>query len=305
MKKRICLFAAYDKNNYIHDYVIYYLQELSKFADIYYLAECEMNESELEKIKPYTIERYAYKHGKYDFGSWQELINKIGYDKLSEYDELILANDSCFAPMFAFEKFFKDIDSDKEWDLLGIHKDYNDKSNEWYLVSYFLIMKNNIFTSELFKKFINDIKVCSNGNHDAYIYESTFTKIFIDNGYKAKSYIKEIYDVYRDWKISIVNGSPFLKTKIFKLDKINSYKWEKIVGKNTDYNIDLIKNYIKSSNLENTLKIKHIKIVIKKILRWFFEINRGGGRVRILGIYLINRKNIDTDTTIISINKRK
>ena len=32
--KRICLFAGYDSNNIIHDYVIYYLKELSTVADV-------------------------------------------------------------------------------------------------------------------------------------------------------------------------------------------------------------------------------------------------------------------------------
>ena len=37
--KRICLFAGYNGKGIIEDYAIYYIKELSKIADIYYLEE--------------------------------------------------------------------------------------------------------------------------------------------------------------------------------------------------------------------------------------------------------------------------
>ena len=124
--KRICLFAGYDKNNIIHDYVVYYLKELSTVSDVYYMADNEISDAEKSKIAPYARGGvYGFNHGKYDFGSWQELINIIGYDKLSEYDELILANDSMFGPLFPFEKYFKKMENDSEWDICGINRNYD------------------------------------------------------------------------------------------------------------------------------------------------------------------------------------
>ena len=105
--KRICLFAGYDSNNIIHDYVIYYLKELSTVADVYYMADNEISDEEKEKIAPYVKEAYGFNHKKYDFGSWQELIKIIGWEKLSEYDELILANDSVFGPLYPMEKLIE------------------------------------------------------------------------------------------------------------------------------------------------------------------------------------------------------
>ena len=37
--KRLCLFAGYDKNCIIRDYVIYYIKELSALSDVYYMAD--------------------------------------------------------------------------------------------------------------------------------------------------------------------------------------------------------------------------------------------------------------------------
>lgn len=76
--KRICLFAGYDAQDKIQDCVLYYLKELSTVSDVYYMADNNIDENEKIKLMPYVKSAHGYKHGKYDFGSWQELINNIG-----------------------------------------------------------------------------------------------------------------------------------------------------------------------------------------------------------------------------------
>ncbi len=154
--KRICLFAGFNINGIIEDYVIYYLQELSKISDIYYLADNKIMPKEFEKITPYVKGAYGYKHGKYDFGSWQELINKISWEKIAEYDELILTNDSVFGPLYDLQEFIESIEKDKEWDLCGINTAYD--FHTWHLSSYFLVFRKNGFLSETFKEHINSIE---------------------------------------------------------------------------------------------------------------------------------------------------
>ncbi len=54
---RVCLFAAYDAHGVVDDYVVDYLRELSRFADVYYLADSEMAPSELAKLDTVTKAR--------------------------------------------------------------------------------------------------------------------------------------------------------------------------------------------------------------------------------------------------------
>lgn len=296
-KKRICLFVAYDKNNYIHDYVIYYLQELSKFADIYYLAECEMNESELEKIKPHTIERYAYKHGKYDFGSWQELINKIGYEKLSKYDELILANDSCFAPIFPLENVFLKADAHKIdfWGITEGHRGYR------HLQTYFIVFKRNVFQSEIFKDFINSIIPLDKENIiDKY--EARLTHILVEAGFKCKKLLKGDIGPYQKYIDLLKLKSPFIKKITFTLK--NEYKfhqslvnYEKYFKKYSDYDISLIKKYLERENIpENYFKSKSYrkevyKYNINAFLKWLFDFSFGKRKhiIKIFGVVLYEK----------------
>lgn len=95
--RRICLFAGYDPDGIVDDCVVAFLRELSRFADIHYLADCAMSDSELDKLRPYTVSRRAYRHGAYDFGSWSALAREhVGWEAIEQHDELILANDSSY-----------------------------------------------------------------------------------------------------------------------------------------------------------------------------------------------------------------
>src|SRR5690606_29714550 len=71
--RRICLFAGYDPDGIVDDYVVAYLRELSRHADVYYLADGVMQDGELDKLRPHTLGRWACRHGAYDFGSWSVL----------------------------------------------------------------------------------------------------------------------------------------------------------------------------------------------------------------------------------------
>jgi hypothetical protein len=95
--RRVCLFAGYDNDGVVDDYVLEYLRELSRHADVYYLADGYVEPDELAKLAPYTAGAWGIAHGAYDFGSLSMLARDlVGWDVIDTYDELILANDSAF-----------------------------------------------------------------------------------------------------------------------------------------------------------------------------------------------------------------
>ena len=312
--KRICLFAGYDKNNIIHDYVVYYLKELSSVSDVYYMADNHLNKKEKDKILEYTKGVYGYHHGKYDFGSWQQLIDIVGFDNILEYDELILTNDSIFGPMYPIKKLFEEIEKDKTWDICGLnHNILTDYGKiDAYLNSYFLILKKNAFNSNIFKNIISSLKDLKNNKIDySKKYEFPFAKYFYDSGYKVKSYMGEM-GCYNEWyKPSKINKNrlfPFIKKKIFIHSSFNcsdknmqklykqskAYYYKKYVENNSfTYDVNLIKNFLKKNNIsEFKLWLYDFFQIntLKDIRRWIIQIklNKKYKIVRLLGIYFIN-----------------
>lgn len=95
--RRICLFAAHDRDGLVDDYVVTYLAELSRHADVYYLADGVLEAGQLDRLAGVTAGAWSIPHGGYDFGSFSMLARDlVGWDRIGSYDELLLANDSCF-----------------------------------------------------------------------------------------------------------------------------------------------------------------------------------------------------------------
>ena len=290
--KRICLFAGYDNKNIIHDYVVYYIKELSTVADVYYMADNKISDDEKAKITPYVKEAYGFNHKKYDFGSWQELIKIIGWEKISEYDELIIANDSVFGPLYPIKELFEKLEKDRQWDVCGINKHNLIK---WHLSSYFLVFRKNAHTSDIFKNHFSNINIESRSDHVIEKYEIPFTYKFYSNGFVTKSYVDHVGLDHSKWKDYILNGMPFIKKKVF-LDCIR-YKyidgWREFVVENTQYPLHLMEEYL--GDIESIVKKKEEKKKKKETTQNFFRINIRKNRIKIniFGKTLINyEKNV-------------
>ena len=104
--KRICLFAGNGADSVIDTALLDYLANLAQFADIYYLAASAIEDEELLKLRPWVKDAWVHPHQTLDFGSFSLLATTyLGWEFIDQYDELILANDSCylvgdFAPVF-------------------------------------------------------------------------------------------------------------------------------------------------------------------------------------------------------------
>lgn len=297
--KRICLFAGYSSKGVIEDYVLYYLQELSKISDVYYLADNKILVEELEKIKPYVKGAYGYSHGKYDFGSWQELINKISWDKIAEYDELILTNDSVFGPLCNFKDFIESLEKDKEWDLCGINTAYD--FHTWHLSSYFLIFRKNGFLSDTFKEHINSIEKEDNFKKVVEKYEIGLSRKMVEAGFSVKNAVDFKKNIYISWRNFAMSGSPLIKRKIFNDELFlicRTLGWEKFLKKYTKYDISLLYDYVNSFKSRfRIFRLLNNKIFWqyagKGIIKIAFTKERK--LIRVFGIYLLNIYNYDSN----------
>lgn len=92
--RRICLLAGYDPDGLVDEHVVALAHALSQFADVYYFGDCTMRDGQLERLDPWVAGRWAQRHGTYDFGSWSALVERVGWDAIARYDELLLVNDS-------------------------------------------------------------------------------------------------------------------------------------------------------------------------------------------------------------------
>ncbi len=106
------------------------------------------------------------------------------YALLDEAEELILANDSCYAPIYPFEQMFDKM-SETNSDFWGITQNQfgimkvNNKyksANISHLQSYFLVLKKEVFNSSCFINFMNGIQKEANKQDIIIKYEIGLTQ---------------------------------------------------------------------------------------------------------------------------------
>ncbi len=281
MMKRVCFFAGYDKKGRILPYVSYFLDSLCEFADIYYMADCAMKESELQKISPYVKNAWAYRHGKYDFGSWQELVFKlVPRNVLQEYDEFLFVNDSSFGPLFSLKPFFDTAEKDVKTRAWGLSAFEND-----YIGSYFFCVKKEVFFSPAFQNFIIGVKEEKEVGDVIRNYEKRLPEIFAQAGAEYKTFFNEHgKSIFNDWRYFIKKGFPLLKLQIFNRARLYSDReclpgWRNFIKKNTEYPAELIDSYLKNIGLPAScfdsfgFKIKSLWWCIQRIRRKMFRIH--------------------------------
>jgi hypothetical protein len=214
---RTLIFAHYDQDGAIDDYVIKYLEELKKFiSNIIFVSDGEITTTEINKIKNLIIDFSAYKHNEYDFGSY-----KIGYQLLvakhpqilEKTDELLFVNDSCYC-IGSFEKVFNteianDIDA---WGLTEGYSDHSFSINSYHLQSYFISLRSTVFKEQFFVDFINNITKLENKEEIINKYEIGFSQLMLKNH-------KKLFAVFNISQINdfIFKNSPYLIAETFTI----------------------------------------------------------------------------------------
>ena len=274
---RIAVFAHFDKEENIRDYVVYYLKELKKFCSkIIFVSDSNIKDEEKQKIVDFCEYIEAKKHNEYDFGSYKRgFLYLKSKNLLDSVDELIFANDSCYAPVFPFDNMFKKMQQ-KKCDFWGITKnDFDIDDNKFvHLQSYFIVLKKQVFNSEIFCKFISGVKHEDDKFDVVRKYEQGLTKILEEAGYKFDFYSKD-YKVkcphILAWKELIVDDkSPFLKANVIRFKEYRlmfPFGWEKIIKKYTAYPIELIFDDLKYNRSPQSPILLAYQYLRKKFLR--------------------------------------
>ncbi|MBR2922356.1 MAG: hypothetical protein IKC10_03440 [Alphaproteobacteria bacterium] len=211
---RIVVFASYDKDGIVHDYVLGYLRYLKEVADkIIFIADNYADEYEQNKLKELVDYAEFCPHGEYDFGSY-----KRGYyyaksnGWLDSANKLIFCNDSCFCTSSLIPVF--EIMEKRSCDFWGMTKSHEIQD---HLQSYFLVFNSNVFTSKTFIEHINNVTHKDNFMDVVRCYELPFTSKLNDASFVSSEYIQfnnNINPTFYPYK-TYKKGMPLIKKKIF------------------------------------------------------------------------------------------
>lgn len=275
--KRLCIYLTYDKQNIIDEYIGYMLQEL-KTCISYLVVVC--NESELIKgqdiLEKYADEIFYRENRGYDAGGFKDALCKfIGWDKIKEYDELLLANDSFFGPFCPMQKIFDKM-AGRSCDFWGLttHKEYINKDGTRFtpehVQSFFLVFRSKLLHSPDFREFWEAMPYYKTFGEVVEKYEKRLTGLFHSKGYNYLCYadmkpnntdnIKNNYNQFMLICNELVQkrNFPFLKKQQIAYNTLQEQTQENIplvleyIKNHTNYDINLIyENIIRLMNVSD------------------------------------------------------
>lgn len=195
--QRAAVFVHWDKDNIIDDYVIMYLAELHIVVqDIYFVSNSALSQQELKKITSYTKQASCRKNEGLDFGAWKGVLDNIGLDEFTEtYDEVVLANDSCYGPLFPFSEMFNAM-KQRQCDFWGVTKNLNPA----HIQSYFYALRKPVLKSRVFRDFFANFTYGYSREETISNCEMAFTEILCQAGLRY-----EVYAEYCENDVAIMH----------------------------------------------------------------------------------------------------
>ncbi len=241
--RRACLFAGFDGDGLIDDTVVDYVRELSRFADVFYLADCALEDGEIDKLAPYTKQRWAIRHGRYDFGTYSLLARDlVGWDELATYDEVLLANDSVYL-LRSLDEVFATMDARPAhwWGLQATHDPFRPGDQDvlgrrlrvedlvaqarterpwrisdcFHVGSYFMALRADIIADPEFRRRLDTVAGQREKNSIIRKYEIGISSYLTLAGYHVETFVEGVlpfHPIYRESAFHVMEeGFPFIK----------------------------------------------------------------------------------------------
>ncbi len=206
--KRIAVFIFYDMEGIVDSYISALLSGIRPYIDRL-VAVCNGNVCSGEKnIQDYADEMIIRPNKGYDAGAYKDVLMRlIKEETLSEYDQLILFNDTVYGFFYPLSEMFEIIDSQTEVDMWGMTEhsgigEHRGKALSWHLQGYFLVINKRLLQSRDFAGFWEELEYPATYTKAIFDFEVGISQYLLKKGYKLKS-------IYAPEKIGIAKDNDF------------------------------------------------------------------------------------------------
>ena len=234
--KRALVYVIFESENRLQEYKLRFLQALFPLMDeVIVVVNGSLRVEDVNNLKSYGQVLIRDNKG-YDTAAFREGIFAFGKDKLKNYDQLFLANDTNIGPMRDLSQVFHEM-VDKQLDFWGISfgEEQEDvtKENPYgyipkHLQSYFLVIEKLMLNDDAFYSYWTDLTDTDSRDKAIGRHETRFTKYFADLGYRFDAVVQEYEDsaMYIHPLRMLKAGSPLVKYTALKNYDEEQFLWQ-------------------------------------------------------------------------------
>lgn len=230
-QSRIMLYAHYDREDRVSDLDLESLKAMRSDVDeLVFISNSRLTEKEKKKVAGVSDRVWLRENKGYDFGAWKYGMERLGFDYLAEFGQVILMNNSSVGPIYGLKMVFDRMRREQK-DFWGItlYPYCADGSfiNEPYIPehiqSYFVVFNQNVVQSEVFRNFWKEYRPSDDFTETVARGETKLTPMLVQGGFTYGAYLPESRDLVQWFQTGqpqnelayqyAVLGSPFLKKK--------------------------------------------------------------------------------------------
>lgn len=287
---RLVIYFFYDADGIVDRYVPYMLEEMKKnSSEIFVVVNGKLTPEGKKIFEEITPKVFVRENVGFDVWAYKEAMEQYGWEKLSEFDEVVLMNFTFYGPLYPLSETFLAMNQ-KDVDFWGITKHHGFSFDPFgtiecgyipeHIQSSFIVIRSKMLNSVEFHDYWNKMpKICSYGEAVGK-HEAIFTKKFEDYGFKSAVYIEtdDLKD-YTHYPLMIMpleliknRRCPIFKRKSFTNEyyefmnaclgepTVEMYKY---IQDNLDYDLDMVwENLLRTDNMSDIKNRMHLNYVM-------------------------------------------
>lgn len=193
--KRVCLLSLNDRKGFLDGYVRQLINEMKKVSVVYTVCRAEY-ESEAIPLPKEQIIRCPHCYTEATALQYA-LLYAIGKERINEFDELLLVNDSFFGPFVSVHSLLRQAEelngNGDFWGLVAKAEDRRTvkfcryKYQPWYLHTSFLVIRQRLLHADSFWAYWEELKKYTREKSAVQGHDYAFSKYFQDEGFEAFS----------------------------------------------------------------------------------------------------------------------
>lgn len=267
LNNRMVIYFFFDTDGIVDEYNLVMLRDLMKNCkDLLVVSNGKLSKEGKEKFSELTDQILERDNKGFDVWAYKEAIEYIGWDKLSEYDELVLMNYTIMGPVYPFEEMFTSMDA-RDLDFWGITKYHEVKVDPYGMIecgylrehiqSHFIAVRKPMLTGQAFHDYWENMRTITSYAESVAYHESYFTHHFAKQGYKWDVYVNtDDLKKFTEYPLLKVpkklieeKRCPIFKRRSFNHDYIDfvnttigepTYELMEYLKYHTDYDVNLI-----------------------------------------------------------------
>ena len=264
--KKALVYVIFESEARLQEYKLRFLQALAPLVDdVIVVVNGQLHDDDINTLEAYGKVLTRDNKG-YDTAAFREGIFAFGKDKLKDYDQLLLVNDTNIGPMRDLSQVFQEM-ADKQLDFWGISfgEEQEDvtKENPYgyipkHLQSYFLVIEKLMLNDDDFYEYWTHLTDTDSRDKAIGRHETRFTKHFADLGYRYDAVVQEYEDsaMYIHPLKMLKADSPLVKYTALKNYDEDQFLWQgldrdsevpdllEFVAEETDYPVSILEDIV-------------------------------------------------------------